>query len=108
MRAADSKRVDRRTTNGQAKAAAVLPAKTVGVSGSGDTSGAAARSTVKARWLSIEDIAAELGVSIQTVYKWSARRDGRSFPRFLRLPNGSIRVRSDWFEQWLAALECAS
>lgn len=56
------------------------------------------------RWISVSDIAEDLGVSGSTVYKWSAR--GRPwFPRSIRLRNGDIRVRRDWYESWLAELE---
>lgn len=56
-------------------------------------------------WMSMEDFCAELGVSPSTAYKWSAAgpRSGR-FPRFRKLPNGSIRIRRDWFEEWLDGL----
>ena len=57
-----------------------------------------------ARWLSIRQIAVDLGVSSSTAYKWSAR-GVPWFPRTIRLHNGDIRVRRDWYEQWLAALE---
>jgi len=56
------------------------------------------------RWLSIREIAADLGVSASTAYKWSAR-GGPWFPRSIRLRNGDIRVRRDWYEQWLAEQE---
>ena len=56
------------------------------------------------RWLSIRDIASDLGVSVYTAYKWSAR-GGPWFPRSIRLRNGDIRVRRDWYEQWLAEHE---
>jgi predicted DNA-binding transcriptional regulator AlpA len=56
------------------------------------------------RGLSIRQIAADLGVSTSTAYKWSSR--GRPwFPRSIRLRNGDIRVRRDWYEEWLAELE---
>ena len=58
----------------------------------------------EARWLSIRQIAGDLGVSSSTAYKWSAR-GVPWFPRTIRLHNGDIRVRRDWYEQWLAALE---
>ena len=52
------------------------------------------------RWLSIRQIALDLGVSTSTAYKWSSR--GRPwFPRSIRLHNGDIRVRRDWYEEWL-------
>ena len=56
------------------------------------------------RWLSIRQIAADLGVSVSTAYKWSAR-GSPWFPRSIRLHNGDIRVRRDWYELWLAELE---
>jgi predicted DNA-binding transcriptional regulator AlpA len=56
------------------------------------------------RWVSIRQIAADLGISVSTAYKWSAR--GRPwFPRSIRLHNGEPRVRRDWYEDWLAGLE---
>ena len=60
--------------------------------------------TREARWLSIRQIAADLGVSSSTVYKWSAR-GVPWFPRTIRLHNGDIRVRRDWYDKWLDALE---
>jgi predicted DNA-binding transcriptional regulator AlpA len=61
-------------------------------------------STTLARWLSIREIAADLGVSSSTAYKWSAR-GAPWFPRSIRLRNGDIRVRRDWYETWLGELE---
>jgi predicted DNA-binding transcriptional regulator AlpA len=57
-----------------------------------------------ARWLSIRQIAADLSISTSTAYKWSAR-GAPWFPRSIRLHNGDIRVRHDWYETWLVALE---
>jgi predicted DNA-binding transcriptional regulator AlpA len=57
-----------------------------------------------ARWLSIRQIASDLGVSSSTAYKWSAR-GAPWFPRTIRLHNGDIRVRRDWYETWLGQLE---
>lgn len=57
-----------------------------------------------ARWLTVKDIAADLAVSTSTVYKWSAR--GRPwFPRSIRLRSGDLRVRRDWYDEWLTQLE---
>lgn len=54
-------------------------------------------------WLSIEDFCHELGVATSTAYKWSSSGpDSGRFPRFTRLPNGSIRIRREWFEDWVA------
>ena len=60
--------------------------------------------TTDARWLSIREIATDLGVSSSTVYKWSAR-GAPWFPRSIRLRNGDVRVRRDWYESWLGELE---
>jgi predicted DNA-binding transcriptional regulator AlpA len=56
------------------------------------------------RWLSIRQIADDLGVSTSTTYKWSAR-GAPWFPRAIRLRNGDIRVRRDLYEAWLKSLE---
>ena len=56
------------------------------------------------RWLSIREIAEDLGVSTSSTYKWSAR--GRPFfPRSIRLRDGDNRVRRDWYEAWLEEME---
>jgi len=60
--------------------------------------------TSEARWLSIRQIAGDLGVSTSTAYKWSAR-GAPWFPPSIRLRNGEIRVRWDWYETWLGELE---
>lgn len=57
------------------------------------------------QWLSMDDFCAELGVAKATAYKWSSAGSGSGkFPRFRRLPNGSIRIRRDWFEKWVDGL----
>jgi predicted DNA-binding transcriptional regulator AlpA len=56
------------------------------------------------RWLSVKDIAADLSISIHTAYKWSSRGEPW-FPRTIRLRNGDLRVRRDWYELWLARME---
>ena len=58
------------------------------------------------RWLSVKDIAEDLSISIHTAYKWSARGEPW-FPRTIRLRNGEIRIRRDWYELWLARMETA-
>jgi hypothetical protein len=57
-------------------------------------------------WLSITQIADDLGVSSSTAHKWSARGEPW-FPRSIRLRSGDIRVRRDWYEAWLSDLEHA-
>lgn len=66
--------------------------------------GGPGRHEAEPSWLSIRQIAADLGVSTSTAYKWSAR-GAPWFPRSIRLHNGDIRVRRDWYEGWLASLE---
>lgn len=56
------------------------------------------------RWITIRQIADDLGVSTSTAYKWSSRGTPW-FPRCIRLKNGDIRVRRDWYEHWLNAQE---
>lgn len=56
------------------------------------------------RWLTVKDIADDLGVSLSTIYKWSSRGQP-DFPRAIRLRNGDLRVRRDWYEAWLKKLE---
>lgn len=59
--------------------------------------------------MTIEDFCAELGVSPSTAYKWSgAGPASGKFPPFRKLPNGSIRIRRDWFEEWVESLAPAS
>ncbi len=58
----------------------------------------------ESRWLSIRDIATDLAISVHTAYKWSARGEPW-FLKAIRLRNGDLRVRRDWYEQWLRRLE---
>lgn len=57
------------------------------------------------QWLSFDDFCDELGVARSTAYKWSSAgpASGR-FPRCRRLPNGQLRIRRDWLEEWLDGL----
>jgi predicted DNA-binding transcriptional regulator AlpA len=53
-------------------------------------------------WLSLEEFCEELGVPRSTAYKWCAAGPASGkFPRYRRLPNGRLRIRRDWLEQWL-------
>jgi predicted DNA-binding transcriptional regulator AlpA len=52
-------------------------------------------------WMTIRQIADELSISASTAYKWSAR-GGQWFPKAIRLRNGDVRIRRDWYEAWLA------
>ena len=65
----------------------------------------ASLSVVRHDWMSIDDLCSELGIAASTAYKWSASgpASGR-FPRYRKLPNGSIRIRRDWFDEWVEGL----
>ena len=66
---------------------------------------AGAEGTRRGEWLSIDDFCEELGVPASTAYKWSSLGSGSGrFPRCCRLPNGKIRIRRDWLEEWLNGL----
>ena len=56
-------------------------------------------------WMSVADFCEELGITAWTAYKWSGSgpESGR-FPQYLKLPNGHIRIRRDWFEKWVNSL----
>jgi excisionase family DNA binding protein len=60
-------------------------------------------------WMTLDEFCAALGVHRSTAYKWSAAgtASGR-FPRFCRLPNGHIRIRRDWLEEWLDGLQASA
>lgn len=59
----------------------------------------------ESRWMSIADFCDELGITAWTAYKWSASGpDSGRFPQYLKLPNGQIRIRRDWFEKWVSSL----
>ena len=62
-------------------------------------------SEAAAMWLTIKEFSTEIGVSMSTAYKWAAcgQASGK-FPRFCKLPNGSIRIRRDWFDAWVEGL----
>ena len=50
-----------------------------------------------ARWLSAAAICEILDVPTSTFEKWRARGVG---PRMVKLPNGKLRCRQDWFDEW--------
>jgi predicted DNA-binding transcriptional regulator AlpA len=56
------------------------------------------------RWMTIREIADDLVVSTSTAYKWSAR-GWPWFPKAIRLRKGDVRVRRDWYEEWLGEQE---
>lgn len=76
-----------------------------GASTNGTTADGHGAATGK-NWLGLDDIAADLGVSLSTITKWSARR-WPYFPHCVRLPSGRIKVKREWYEEWLTTLEVA-
>ncbi len=52
-------------------------------------------------WLTIADVLADLGINRGTFDKWRKRGIG---PRMKQLPNGTWRIRGDWYDTWLANL----
>jgi predicted DNA-binding transcriptional regulator AlpA len=55
-------------------------------------------------WMTIVEVCTDLGVGRSTMDDW--RRDGRG-PRFVRLPNRSLRIRALAYEAWLETMEVA-
>ena len=50
------------------------------------------------KWLTTQEVCDLLGVSYDTFAKW---RGKGTAPRSKRLPNGSLRFRSDWVDDWM-------
>jgi predicted site-specific integrase-resolvase len=63
------------------------------------------RADTDMQWLSTEKICKTLDISPRTLEKWRAKGTG---PRMVRLPNGSLRSRDDWFQAWLDELPGAA
>ena len=55
-------------------------------------------------WMTITEVCIDLGVGRSTLDDW--RRSGRG-PQFMRLPNGSLRIREAAYAAWLETLEVA-
>jgi hypothetical protein len=49
-------------------------------------------------WFSVQQVCSNLGISTSTFYKWRASQKG---PRAKRLPNGELRIREDWFNEFM-------
>ncbi len=56
---------------------------------------------MRVQWLTVRDCLSELAVDRSTWEKWRQRGVA---PRAVRLPNGQLRIRRDWFDQWLDRL----
>ncbi|EHY90006.1 helix-turn-helix transcriptional regulator [Saccharomonospora azurea] len=57
------------------------------------------------RYLTLKAFCEELGVAKSTFYDWCAK--GRA-PRYIKLPNGEIRIRRTDLEAWLESREVAA
>lgn len=52
--------------------------------------------------LTLDQVAAELKVSREALYRWRRRGTG---PPTIQLPGGSVRIRRSALNQWLRALQ---
>jgi len=52
-------------------------------------------------WLSVQEVCLKLGISSSTFYKWRASQKA---PRAKILPNGDLRIREDWFNDFMNEL----
>ena len=52
--------------------------------------------------LTLDQVAAELKVSREALYRWRRRRTG---PPSIRLPGGTVRIRRSALTGWLRALQ---
>ncbi|MEV4533399.1 helix-turn-helix domain-containing protein [Asanoa sp. NPDC049518] len=53
------------------------------------------------RYMTIDQVCADLDIARSTFYDWRAKRKA---PPCLRLPNGDLRIRRDDYEEWLRTL----
>lgn len=60
--------------------------------------GFSAAELAEREWFTIPALAAYLETSPNTLYKWVQKGE---FPKYVRLPNNSIRVHRDDLELWL-------
>jgi predicted DNA-binding transcriptional regulator AlpA len=52
-------------------------------------------------WLTVDEVLEHLTISRSTWDKW---RQKQCSPKAKRLPNGSLRIRADWLDEWLDQL----
>ncbi|MEX5634116.1 helix-turn-helix transcriptional regulator [Parafrankia sp. FMc2] len=52
-------------------------------------------------WLTVADVIAEVRVPRSTFYRWRQLGIG---PRSVKLPNGDVRIRRSWLDDWLRNL----
>ncbi|MCR3719930.1 MULTISPECIES: helix-turn-helix transcriptional regulator [Prauserella salsuginis group] len=57
------------------------------------------------RFLTVREFCHELGIAPSTFYDWRAK--GRA-PKYIKLPNGEIRIRHTELERWLDEREVAA
>jgi predicted DNA-binding transcriptional regulator AlpA len=56
------------------------------------------------RWMTVDQICEDLGISRDTWDKWRAKRTA---PPAKKLPNGQLRISIGDYEEWLMTLEAA-
>ncbi|SBW29007.1 hypothetical protein FDG2_6313 [Candidatus Protofrankia californiensis] len=49
-------------------------------------------------WLTVADVIAEVRIPRSTFYRWRQMGLG---PRSVKLPNGDVRIRRSWLDDWL-------
>ncbi|GAA4456154.1 hypothetical protein GCM10023170_050430 [Phytohabitans houttuyneae] len=59
------------------------------------------RQRTNSRYMTIEDVCADLDIARSTFYDWRTKRKA---PPCLKLPNGDLRIRRSDYEEWLATL----
>jgi predicted DNA-binding transcriptional regulator AlpA len=71
----------------------------------GDAMNHQKRSSIETAFLNVENTAAYLGISMNTLYIWRHRRQGP--PSFRMGPGGRVMYRRDLLEAWLAQQQMA-
>lgn len=56
-------------------------------------------------WMTVAEFCDEMNISRSTFDDWRAKRRA---PKCIRLPNGSLRIKRNDFEDWLDTLEEAA
>ena len=56
-------------------------------------------------WLTVAEVLDELGIERSTWEKWRQRGIA---PNAVRLPNGQLRIRREWLDDWLKSLPLSS
>lgn len=52
----------------------------------------------RSRWLTVDEVCTELRIARSTWEKWRQKDAG---PKVVKLPNGQLRIRSEWLDTWI-------